>query len=313
MRALNIIQLLVIGLLPVVAHAENAVDVEWRHKIEVADLPSAVALLQSQKDVWPFLLSVDSIMTQSPESRPALLAWHDLAVNMIEKLQKYDDAVSETNILPAVRLYAALAAEMRARGGYSNYIIANTGETLAVGRLSVLLATKPDTCELVKKALADLPASELPDEALQQVFRTELPATNAPALQQEPLSFAALLQVLQLDQRAFFLHCVLDSISTRQLLAKRDLASLLWRWMNTTATIKMHLSGYIAFLERGGNYSDHLIADVSDWDQKMGPVEKTYGCPMLGIPALRPSHLGMWLKACKNGFSKTPYYAIAFK
>lgn len=75
----------------------------------------------------------------------------------------------------------------------------------------------------------------------------------------------------------------------------------------------MHLRVYIALLERGGECSDNMMADTTEWNNIMGPVEKRYGYPELSFPALRPSSLGPWIQSCRHGHVKTPYYAMAFQ
>jgi hypothetical protein len=311
MNRLRVI-LFALGLFITAAHGENPSDAEWRQKIQSADFPAIVSCLHLHREVWPYLPSKELIELQPQTERLGAQAWHSLARSLLDKLQMYDDAVSATNMFPAIGLYAEFAGAMRLRGGYSNYLLANTAETLAVGRLSALLAENPEESVPVKAVLAKLVSSDVPDEVLQDVFRMESGGGKVVSAQ-STLSFGDLLLMMDLDRESFFLRGSIDAISTRQLLAKRDLPGLLWRWVNYTAVTKMHLPGYLAFLERGGRYSDALLADASEWNEKMGTTERAFGCPMLGIPALRPSHLGAWLKSCANGYSRTPYYVAAFR
>ncbi|HMO50457.1 MAG TPA: hypothetical protein PKE26_01610 [Kiritimatiellia bacterium] len=305
--------LFVLGLLVNAVYGENLSDGEWRHRIEAADFPSIVSILRLHDGVWPHLSSRELIELQPEATRQSAQAWHGLAQSMLNKLQVYDDAVSATNMFAAIRLYAEFAGAMRSRGGYSNYLLANTAETLAVGHLSASLATNPENYAPVKTAFAELVSSDVPDEVMQDVFREEISAPKVDVSPQTPLSFVDMLKMLDLDRHSFFLRGSVDALSTRQLFAKRDLTGLLWRWVNYSTATKMHIPGYLAFLERGGRYTDALIADASEWNEKMGSIEKDFGCSMLGIPALRPSHIGAWLKSCGNGYSRTPYYVTVFK
>jgi len=312
MNKKNVI-LLVLGMLVNAVHGENLGEVEWLHRMEAADFPSIVSILRLHDGVWPHLPSRELIELKSKAARQSEQAWYGLAQSMLKKLRVYDSTVSTTNMLAAIRLYAEFAREMRSRGGYSNYLLANTTETLAVGHLSTYLAMNPEGYASVKTAFVELVSSDSQDEVLQNVFIEETHAPKVDVSQHTPLSFADMLKMLDLDQQSFFLRGSIDALSTKQLFEKRDLAGLLWRWVNYSTATQMHIPGYLAFLERGGLYSDNLIADASEWNEKMESIEKDFGCPMLGIPALRPSHIGAWLKSCRNGYSRTPYYDTVFK
>lgn len=286
--------------------AACANDEAWEKTIASADFGAIVSILESNKDVWPHLPSKKWL-----EARGEPTTWNDLASVVLEKMAEYDAAMVAANVYDVVAVYSTATQEFRERGGYSNYVLSNTAEILALSHLSAYLIENPHEHASVKEALRAFPPDSITSEHMRNIVENEVGTTF---LEDEFASWSLpdLLNGLGLNMRDFMNRGGLPATTTRNLLESNDIAGLLWRVITSASTIRIHLHGYIALLERGGQYTDHMIADTTEWNKIMGPVERQYGYPELGINSVRPSYIGPWIKACSEGHEHTPYYALAF-
>lgn len=281
-------------------------DVQWRDRFLFADFPEVVEMLREDRNAWPSIASQE-IMLSRDQSRE----WRILPIMVLQKMQDYDRSPGR-DMREAVTTYAAALSEFRARGGYANYVLATSAEALAVSRLSAHIIAHPADYDLVKDLLRKLPRYSITDPALVDIFREELGLENR-SLKQGVVSVGDLAQMLGLDDREFASRGRYDLLSSRKLLDEQNLAGLLWRRMMLTMVINVQLSGYLAFLEKGGEFSVSMMSDTTEWNNIMGTTAEQYGLPELGVRAVGPMFIYGWMEEFHGGHENTPFYALVFE
>ncbi len=250
----------------------------WEEVMKLKTLPEISKIIKSSGvgDIkgWPAIASLNAIDEIAKEENQEQVAALANAMSLFEKIREYESAntgFEPTAAQEVVSTYANLSKALRRSGGYTNLVLADTVNRLAVRRIGAYLKTTEDKkvppYEQASQMLATL---ELPGLSMSEFARVMV---DEKYKVKEGTDFdtiagaKTLLEVLTAlgtnysEMYGQFNGRIAQKGSTVLLLHERDLPSLLWRMGETDMIATAFLPGFLEFIAKGGRYSDLKLPD----------------------------------------------------
>lgn len=267
----------------------NAGVVFWKKAVadkSIIDL--AAALHDKDSPSWP---RIDST-TRDEAGGTALWAKGGLA--LIEALHaklgldfKSDAKLSLNN----VRAYRDIATALQDADGYSNLLLADTLNRLAIYELSGCLIKNIASHGKVKALAAALHVPDIetttflqrltPDDAFLTAHREALANINTSG------DVFGAIQSLGIPPNKISYDLMLPANqSVARLLREPSAVELLLRRTTTHLLANVSLAGLLSFIERGGKYEELNPVDITPFLQRMAGAERSFQDKLSGVKSL---------------------------
>jgi|GEM_PF-5696251 len=235
------------------------------------------------------------------------MQWPEIASQNIEKSSEKQRmaAVLSTKIIEAksnapqtvVPAFCHIAAKLNAAGGYSNFVIADTAQRLAVASLIKALVTGDLSPEKVEVLAGSLSSTFPTTNAWIRVLNQEMSLGEKASIlnNTKPENYLNELYALtgNNDVDAIYVKIGKNLATSTKLLQQRDIATLARRMAETETYRVAHLRALIFFIKNGGKPLDIDLNDVRDVNQILSKAPDGFGSPLLRMPKINALHLKM--------------------
>lgn len=263
--------------------------------ISAEDTDRLVALLESNNLVeisekfesddsiqWPRIASQNIEQSSGKEKLASLL---------LKKIIE-SKSMSTEAIVPA---FSRLATQLTLSGGYSNYVIADFVQRLAVVSLIESLVVgnlSPERIEMLAKSLPNAFLST--DEWIAMLDEEMSLGEKAHVLNDVEMK-DYLYQIYALtgasDINALYVKIGQNLATGQNLLQHRDIATLARKMAETETYRISYLNALIFFMKNGGNPMEINLNDVRDVNHFLSKAQDSFASPLVGLPRITLAHL----------------------
>jgi hypothetical protein len=265
--------------------AESAPEVLfWKRAVaekSIGDLSAATK--DRNLPGWPRVDSVNRYRSATDERL-------DLIKSLHEKMRQ--DFNSNSNLsLKNVEAYCRLAAALQAADGYSNLLLADSFNRLALFQLSGCLVKTIAPIKEIEVMWGELHAPQVQIRAFLEDLAADDESLNSHRAAFDKIDASrnvfSVLETVGIAPREVAYELMLpENQRFSRLLEKPSAIQLLLRTATTDLMVNVSLRGLIAFIERGGSYEELNPADIRQFDRRMAQTKKSFQSELLGVKSL---------------------------
>ncbi len=256
---------------------------------------ASVAALRSDPvfSAWPRLVSQQKGDATPRTEQARLVAERAISV-LCGKV--VGEKLSEEDATEICQTAGFLMQTLQQAGGYSNHIYADSAKRIGLVAASRYLIASEAKLPKAEQLLALVSLPVLPRGDLDAVAREELgiDTHGSIAADKRDAGFLARLFAVCGSDWAAWIGGPISAdrdVSNRRLQTKPDIPRLAYRLVETDVSLTTYLNGTIAFLKRGGTWSDVGPAGPRNFGAVMGNSAFEYKSQLAGIGQLWPDHI----------------------
>lgn len=250
-------------------------------------------------ETWPNIFSAKSPVYKNDPQRQQidfeLLDLLQSKLSAYDELQGYDYR-SNTE---AIVTYIDLLGKIRNSNGYTNYLLRDSIERLAVARIAFGVLSDPAKVLDYKKMHGDITSDGLNLSAFYNEMLSE----------QEALISGASEANKEFDASEFLILCggnrsklereyafTPSAFTDKELIESPSISKAAYRLLYTDFIARSHLAALIKFIEKGGEITDINMSDVDRFNQLMKNELSEFKNAHMGIRRLNAGHIQMFIR-----------------